>query len=493
MSQDQGSDFGNPGKPPDVVINEDGDEICAGKIFIGGVSWQTSRETLRLHFEKFGEISDIAIMSDKVTGNPRGFGFVTFADPAVADKVVTQEHSIDGRTVDVKKAISRAKAPSPSRTSRTESKKLFVGGLSSEVTGADLEKFFSNYGQVVECVVMVDRKTNRSRGFGFVSFDSEEAVTACLATTHEIMGKWVEIKRAEPRMHDQMGRNSMMGGGGGFGFQMGNGMMGNYGNMYGAYPQSGFMMPGMPGMPVMEPMAHPANLSSGMGSGYGGRGGRSYGRGRNNYGGRGGNYANNFVQGGMYPAPYGMYSPMFAPGGGPGMPIPNNMTNFPNVPHMMMGVPEDGFYNPAENMGIDGAAAMPPPVPVPADSPDVGQLPPPQMQPGIPPVAGSGEEAAGQAGFPQAADPMTGEMPMPANGNPGVYPMNPNVFPENPNMFPPNVGVAPAAPPGSVGPPNQPVPPPVGNGYYGGNVEASGENAYNGLPNSGPGGNPMWN
>ncbi len=46
---------------------------------------------------------------------------------------------------------------------------------------------------------MFDKKTNRSRGFGFVTFETEEGVQAVLSTEHEIMGKWVEIKRAEPR------------------------------------------------------------------------------------------------------------------------------------------------------------------------------------------------------------------------------------------------------------------------------------------------------
>ena len=42
-----------------------------GKIFVGGLSWQTSQESMRFHFEKFGELSDIAIMIDKRTGQPR--------------------------------------------------------------------------------------------------------------------------------------------------------------------------------------------------------------------------------------------------------------------------------------------------------------------------------------------------------------------------------------------------------------------------------------
>lgn len=46
---------------------------------------------------------------------------------------------------------------------------------------------------------MVDRATNRSRGFGFVTFETEEAVEAVMRNKCEMMGKWVEVKRAEPR------------------------------------------------------------------------------------------------------------------------------------------------------------------------------------------------------------------------------------------------------------------------------------------------------
>jgi hypothetical protein len=42
-----------------------------GKIFIGGLSWQTTTENLRYYFEKFGELTDVAIMIDKKTGKPR--------------------------------------------------------------------------------------------------------------------------------------------------------------------------------------------------------------------------------------------------------------------------------------------------------------------------------------------------------------------------------------------------------------------------------------
>ena len=58
------------------------DEELAGKLFIGGLSWQTTLEGLKFYFEKFGELKDAALMTDKRSGQPKGFGFVTFRDPA---------------------------------------------------------------------------------------------------------------------------------------------------------------------------------------------------------------------------------------------------------------------------------------------------------------------------------------------------------------------------------------------------------------------------
>lgn len=59
-----------------------GSDDVAGKIFVGGLSWQTTVEALRYYFEKYGELADVALMSDKRTGQPRGFGFITYKDPA---------------------------------------------------------------------------------------------------------------------------------------------------------------------------------------------------------------------------------------------------------------------------------------------------------------------------------------------------------------------------------------------------------------------------
>ncbi len=42
-----------------------------GKVFVGGISWQTTEETLQYYFQRFGEVGDVVLMRDKITGNPR--------------------------------------------------------------------------------------------------------------------------------------------------------------------------------------------------------------------------------------------------------------------------------------------------------------------------------------------------------------------------------------------------------------------------------------
>lgn len=51
------------------------------------------------HFGKYGEIIDSVIMKDRKTGQPRGFGFVTYSDPSVVDKVIQDTHIINGKQV----------------------------------------------------------------------------------------------------------------------------------------------------------------------------------------------------------------------------------------------------------------------------------------------------------------------------------------------------------------------------------------------------------
>ncbi len=71
----------------------------SSKVFIGGLSWETTGEKLRAYFENYGVVREAFVSYNRNNGRPRGFGFVVFESPDVADKVVACKHTIDRREV----------------------------------------------------------------------------------------------------------------------------------------------------------------------------------------------------------------------------------------------------------------------------------------------------------------------------------------------------------------------------------------------------------
>ncbi|XP_072972497.1 uncharacterized protein [Typha angustifolia] len=68
------------------------------KVFVGGLAWETQRETMKKYFEQFGEILEAVVITDKNTGRSKGYGFVTFRQPEAAMKAcVDPAPVIDGR------------------------------------------------------------------------------------------------------------------------------------------------------------------------------------------------------------------------------------------------------------------------------------------------------------------------------------------------------------------------------------------------------------
>eukprot|EP01018_Ginkgo_biloba_P024661 Gb_07133 [translate_table: standard] len=85
------------------------------KVFVGGLAWETQRDTMRLYFEQFGEILEAVVITDKNTGRSKGYGFVTFRDPDAARRAcVDASPIIDGRRANCNLASLGARRSRPS-------------------------------------------------------------------------------------------------------------------------------------------------------------------------------------------------------------------------------------------------------------------------------------------------------------------------------------------------------------------------------------------
>lgn len=169
-----------------------------GKLFVGGLSWETTEEKLQQYFGEFGEVIDSVVMKNTESGQSRGFGFVTFGDPNSVEKVLAKgTHLLDGRAIDPKPCSTKAAIKSKKNS---QYPKIFLGGLPFNVTETDLRSIFSKYGEVMDVIIMYDHEKNKCRGFGFLSFEKDEDVNKCVADHYiYVNGKKVEVKRAEPR------------------------------------------------------------------------------------------------------------------------------------------------------------------------------------------------------------------------------------------------------------------------------------------------------
>lgn len=189
-------------------INASKNQQDEGKMFIGGLSWDTSKKDLTEYLTRFGEVVDCTIKTDPLTGRSRGFGFVLFKEAVSVDKVLeTKEHKLDGKLIDPKRAKALKGKEPP--------KKVFVGGLSQDTTEEQIKEYFGAFGEIENIELPIDTKTNERRGFCFITYADEDPVKKLLESRfHQIGSGKCEIKVAQPKEVYRQQQQQRGGGGG---------------------------------------------------------------------------------------------------------------------------------------------------------------------------------------------------------------------------------------------------------------------------------------
>ncbi len=110
--------------------------------------------------------------------------------------------------------------------------KLFVGSLPYSTTDDDLRQLFAEFGEVSSAKVIFDRETNRSKGFGFVEFDDDNAAKTAVdkLNNSEMGGRTIVVNEARPQ--EPRPRRDFGGGNGGGGYGGGNRDSGGNGGGY---------------------------------------------------------------------------------------------------------------------------------------------------------------------------------------------------------------------------------------------------------------------
>uniref|UniRef100_G1RR33 RRM domain-containing protein n=1 Tax=Nomascus leucogenys TaxID=61853 RepID=G1RR33_NOMLE len=169
------------------------------KLFIGGLSSETTDEGLRSHCEQWV------------------FGFVTYATvEEVAAAMNARPHKVDGRVVEPKRAVSREDSQRPG--AHLTVKKIFVGGIKEDTEEPHLRDYFEQYGKI------------EKRGFAFVTFDDHDSVDKnVIQKYHTVNGHNCEVRKALSKQGMARASSSQRGrsGSGNFGGGCGGGFGGN--------------------------------------------------------------------------------------------------------------------------------------------------------------------------------------------------------------------------------------------------------------------------
>ncbi|CAG7874368.1 unnamed protein product [Brassica rapa] len=185
------------------------------KLFVGNLPFNVDSAQLAQLFESAGNVEMVEVIYDKVTGRSRGFGFVTMSSVSEVEAAAQQfnGYELDGRQLRVnagppppKREDSFSRGPRSSFGGGSgggggSGHRVYVGNLSWGVDDMALESLFGEQGKVVEARVIYDRDSGRSKGFGFVTYNSAQEVQNAIQTLNgaDLDGRQIRVSEAEAR------------------------------------------------------------------------------------------------------------------------------------------------------------------------------------------------------------------------------------------------------------------------------------------------------
>ncbi|CAN6878189.1 unnamed protein product [Brassica oleracea] len=210
--------------PPSSGEEEDEEEEDAdatqasveeGRLYVGNLPYTITSSELSQLFGEAGNVVDVQIVYDKVTDRSRGFGFVTMGTIEEAKEAIQMFNSsqIGGRTVKVnfpevprggEREVMRTKIRDSNRSYVESPHKIYAGNLGWNLTSQGLKDAFGDQPGVLGAKVIYERNSGRSRGFGFVSFESEENLQSALSAMNgvEVEGRALRLNLASERARE---------------------------------------------------------------------------------------------------------------------------------------------------------------------------------------------------------------------------------------------------------------------------------------------------
>eukprot|EP01018_Ginkgo_biloba_P015819 Gb_04917 [translate_table: standard] len=149
------------------------------KLFVRGLGWDTTTDSLKTLFSQFGELEEAVVIMDKNTGKSKGYGFVTFKHMDGALNALKEPSKrIDGRMTVSQLASAGSQQAQPATD--VSARKIYVGNVPMDMAADRLLSLFSQYGEIEEGPLGFDKQSGRSKGFALFIFKTVEATKHAL-------------------------------------------------------------------------------------------------------------------------------------------------------------------------------------------------------------------------------------------------------------------------------------------------------------------------
>ncbi|TFY72660.1 hypothetical protein EVG20_g332 [Dentipellis fragilis] len=172
-----------------------------GNIFIKNLDDAIDNKALHDTFAAFGNVLSCKVATDE-QGRSRGYGYVHYETAEAAETAIK---AVNGMLLNDKKVyvgyhISRKERQSKLEEMRSQFTNLYVKNLDPEVTQDEFVELFRQFGEVTSAVVTVD-EDGKSKGFGFVNFESHEQAAKAVETLHDtdFKGRKLFVSRAQKK------------------------------------------------------------------------------------------------------------------------------------------------------------------------------------------------------------------------------------------------------------------------------------------------------
>lgn len=183
-----------------------------GRLYVGNLPYSMDSSQLAQLFGEAGTVVSVEVIYDRVTDRSRGFGFVTMGSVEEAQEAIRlfDGSQVGGRTVKVnfpqvprggEREVLGPKIRNMNKGYVDSPHKIYAGNLGWGLTSQDLRDAFADQPGVLSAKVIYERDTGRSRGFGFVSFETAEAAQSALDAMNgvEVQGRPLRLNMATER------------------------------------------------------------------------------------------------------------------------------------------------------------------------------------------------------------------------------------------------------------------------------------------------------